>query len=111
MSTLSLEVTQTLQTLLAERQEIKGEIERLQSVLDTINGGIKDAVASGDTLKTEITLEDGKVYSVTYNPVAERESLDKQLLVEQGVSTTQIKAATKTTTFEKLDIREVKAKR
>jgi len=108
MSPQSLEQEQilTLEDRVRNRQRLKAEIKDLEEVVERENAEIK---AECQRLGITDYLVDGK-WRVDYNPFSTKTTLDKTALVELGVTTEQIKQATKETTFEKLDVREVKQK-
>jgi hypothetical protein len=92
-----------LAPLVDTRQELKAQIAQLEAHVDSINDEIKTTLVNAGEL--EVTAAGHKI---TLDMEAEKSSLDKQKLVEAGVSTDQIKKATKVTTYIKLDVRKVK---
>lgn len=107
--TQQIEQTQTVATGLEEivlnRQRLAKEIKELQALVDNHTQSIKEQMLEEGVTDLEVA-----GFKISLNPYATRESLDKTLLVEQGVTTDQIKAATKETVYQRLDIREVKGK-
>lgn len=101
----SLETNLGLQELVINRQRLAQEVRDLNEIIDAHTKQIKDLMLEAGVTDLEIDK-----FSITLNPYATRDSLDKTLLVEQGVTTEQIKAATRTTIYQRLDIREVKQK-
>ena len=81
--------------LAAMRAEIDAQLEAENDAIKEylIDAGL-DTVAVGD-------------YTATLS-INTRSTLDKTALVEAGVTTDQIKRATKTSTFAKLDVRKKK---
>lgn len=95
---------ETILTPLVEtRQELKAQIAKLEAQVDSINDEIKTTLVNAGELEVSAA-----GHKLTLDMEAEKSSLDKQKLVEQGVTTEQIKKATKVTTYIRLDIRKVK---
>lgn len=104
---LNLVTAPSLETALAPlvetRQALKAQVAALEAQIDSINDDIKTTLVNAGELEV---LAAG--HKVTLNMAAERTTLDKQKLLEQGVTTEQIKKATKTTTSILLNVRPVK---
>jgi len=104
---LNLTTVTSLETaitpLVETRQELKAKVAALEAQIDSINDDIKTTLVNAGELEV---LAAG--HKVTLNMAAERSTLDKQRLLELGVTTDQIKAATKTTTSIVLNVRVVK---
>jgi uncharacterized protein YwgA len=94
-----------LSPLVITRQDLKARIAALESQVDSINDDIKTTLANAGI--TEIEVENHKI---TLNLASERSTLDKRKLLEQGVTTDQIKAATNITTSVLLNVRPIKEK-
>ena len=109
--TASLTPEQVLLQELAEnvenQQRLKAEVKDLEEIITAHADEIKARLIALQQSEVVVNTNRG-VYKLTYNPFAERESLDKTLLVEAGVTTEQLKRATKTTQYVRLDVREVK---
>lgn len=101
----NLTLEETLTPLVTTRQELKAQIARLEAQVDSINDGIKTTLVNAGELEVVAA-----GHKVTLNMAAERSTLDKQKLLEQGVTTEQIKKATKVTTSILLNVRPVKEK-
>lgn len=84
---LECELSEQLQ----QRQDMLSVIAELQSQVDAIDEQVKERMMREGCYK--LTVND---LPVTLTEIAGRQTLDKKLLVEQGVTTEQIKAATKT---------------
>jgi hypothetical protein len=94
---------QVIAPLVDTRQALKAQITALEAQVDSINDEIKTTLVNAGEL--EIVAAGHKV---TLTMDAEKSTLDKQALVKSGVTTEQIKRATKVTTYIKLDIRKQK---
>jgi len=93
----------TLQDRVLNRQRLAADIAKLKTEMDDESEAIKNEMMR---LGLE-TLTDIPGWTPTLS-VRERSTLDKTELISQGVSTAQIKAATKTSTYTQLDVREKK---
>ena len=93
--TLSLELTATIenrQKLLGMKKEIERQIDLdTKAIKDVMEAACEDVYEAGD-------------YTATLT-VRERATLDKTELISQGVTTEQIKRATKVSTYVQLDVR------
>lgn len=100
-------LTQTLDLTLEERIELraraKASIAALEQEVKEHDAWIKEALF--DLPEQRFETDD---YTATVT-VSSRQTLDKMNLIEQGVSTEQLKAATTSTMFDKLDVRKKKA--
>jgi hypothetical protein len=105
LQTVEPDLATILAPKLARRQELKAQITLMEAECDGINDEIKTTLVTNDTLSV---LVEG--YNVTLTLDAKKDSLDKHKLLEEGVTMAQLKAATKTSTFTKLDIRKAAAK-
>lgn len=94
---------QALSPLVTERQELKAQIAKLEAQVDSINDDIKTTLVNAGELEAVV-----EGHKLVLDMEAEKSSLDKRLLFEQGVTAEQIKRATKVTTYIKLDVRKVK---
>lgn len=90
-----------LAPLVDTRQELKARIAALDAQVESINDEIKTTLVNAGELEVRV----GDM-NVVLDMEAEKASLDKQKLLEAGVSTDQIKKATKVTTYIKLDVRK-----
>lgn len=99
--TVEPDLATILSPKLARRQELKAQITMMEAECDAINDEIKTELVTHGELTAAV---DG--FNVTLTMDAKKDTLDKHKLLEQGVTTDQLKAATKTTTFVKLDIRK-----
>lgn len=112
---LKQSVEPTLEQLLTpfveQRQLLKGEISSREKQVDKLNDMIKTALVSAglepDAEKHLKVVVAG--HEVDLDLESEKNTLDKQKLLELGVTTEQLKAATKLTTSLKLDVRKVKS--
>lgn len=94
---------QSLNLYLEQRAKLAAMKQEIEKQLDAANAEIKALLLDCDGQRFE-----GQDFTATL-VISTRESLDKTKLLEAGVSTAQIKAATKTSTFDKLDVRKRKA--
>ncbi len=101
--TANLSLEEILTPLVTTRQDLKAQIAALEKQTDNINDDIKTTLANAGVTEIEVA-----GHKVTLNLASERSTLDKQKLLEQGVTTDQIKAATKTTTSVLLNVRPIK---
>jgi hypothetical protein len=92
-----------LEATISYRQGLVLEQKRIAKLIDEATDAIKnEMLAQGlDTFDTGLF--------VSKMSVRERATLDKQALIDEGVSTDQIFKATKVSTFIQLDVREKKA--
>lgn len=93
----------TLAPLIEQRQALKAQAAALEHDIDAINDAIKTALVNSGELEVSAA-----GHKVTLNMEAEKSSLDKRLLLQNGVTTEQIQKSTKITTYMKLDVRAVK---
>jgi hypothetical protein len=100
---LNASLEQVLAPLVDTRQELKAQITLLEAQVDAINDNIKTTLVTAGELEVSVP-----GYTVTLDMEAQKSSLDKQKLVQAGVTTEQIKRATKVTTYIKLDVRKQK---
>lgn len=91
----------TLLPLLESRQKLKAVEAAAKAEIDKINDDIKNALIQADTLDIVVAGQ-----RVTLDLEREKSTLDKQRLLEVGVSTEQIQKATKTSTYVQLDVRK-----
>lgn len=97
-TSLELELAQRLET----RARLALMLKEIQAQLDTENEAIKDYM-----IEAELQTLAAGGYTASLS-VQTRQSLDKVKLVDAGVTIDQIKVATTTTTFAKLDVRKQK---
>ncbi len=95
-------LTDALQPLITQRQKLVLAIKGMQAEVDELSEELTGALVRGGL--TELTTD---THTLKYI-VSERHTLDKTRLVELGVGTDVIAKATKTSTFGRIDIREVK---
>jgi hypothetical protein len=91
----------TLSPLLERRLQLKATEALTKRELETVNDEIKNALVQAGELDVVV---DGQ--RVTLDMEREKSTLDKQRLLELGVSTEQIKRATKVSTYVQLDVRK-----
>ena len=100
------QLTQTVGLTLEERLENRARLAamktEIEKQLDAENASIKEMLY--DLPEQRFETDD---YTATVT-VSSRQTLDKMKLIEQGVTTDQIKAATTTSVFDKLDVRKKK---
>lgn len=100
-------LTQTTSPTIEQRLETRARLAAMRAEidkqLDAENGAIKDYL-----MDAGLETVDAGDYTATLS-INTRSTLDKTLLIDQGVTTDQIKRATKTSTFAKLDVRKKKA--
>jgi hypothetical protein len=101
------ELALSLDEHIENRQRLKQEIKDLEELCAAHDAAIK-AIFEDEQQAEYVATTPRGTFRATYNPYAERTSLDKVALVEAGVTTEQIKRGTKTTQFVRLDIREIK---
>lgn len=102
--TLSPAISFGLSMQLDIRHSLMEQRDDIKAQLDAVNEGIEAAMHSQGV--EAVVVGD---YSLKLSPVKGRETLDKLRLVELGVSTETLKAATKTgDPSYRLDVREVK---
>lgn len=103
------ELTQTVEPsleailgpLVERRQSLKAEISSSEAAIDELNDEIKTTLVQAGVLEVVVA-----GHKVTLDPEREKSTLDKRLLLEQGVTTEQLKRATKVSTFVQLDVRK-----
>lgn len=94
----------TLAPLLETRAVLKQNEKTIAQALEAVNDDIKTALVQAGVF--EITV-DG--HRAVLDMERQKSTLDKTKLLEQGVTTDQIKAATKVSTHIQLDVYKAKA--
>lgn len=93
----------TIEERIEHRQRLTAMKAEIEKQIDAETEAIKSHLIDNDLM----SLDAGEfTASLT---IRNRETLDKARLIDQGVTTAQIRAATKSSTYAQLDVRKKKA--
>lgn len=103
MPNLQQSPTLTIEERVENRQRLVAMKAEIEKQIDAETEYLKEYLMENDL----VALSAGE-YQVNLT-IRTRDTLDKARLVDQGVTTQQIKAATKSSTYAQLDVRKKKA--